>query len=129
MENKTKENLVWVDLEMTGLDVNKEHIIEMACLVTDKNLDPLCEGLNIVIHQPDHILDAMGEWCTKHHGESGMKYYFSLKVKNKSFFRYFFLCIYPVQLISVHLVHLNSNTSLNKFNIISLLPENPAKLP
>ena len=76
MENKTKENLVWVDLEMTGLDVNKEHIIEMACLVTDKNLNPLCEGLNIVIHQPDHILDAMGEWCTKHHCESGRKNYF-----------------------------------------------------
>ena len=44
--------------------------------VTDKNLNPSCEGLNIVIHQPDHILDGMGEWCTKNHGESGRKNYF-----------------------------------------------------
>ena len=52
--------------------------------VTDKNLNPSCEGLNIVIHQPDHILDGMGEWCTKHHGESGRKNYFSLKFRNYS---------------------------------------------
>ena len=52
--------------------------------VTDKNLNPLCEGLNIVIHQPDHILDGMGEWCTKNHGESGRKNYFLLKFRNSS---------------------------------------------
>ena len=84
MDSNMAENLVWVDLEMTGLDVNREHIIEMACLVTDKNLNPLCEGLNIVIHQPDHILDGMGERCTKNHGESGRKNYFSLKFRNSS---------------------------------------------
>jgi len=66
------ENIVWVDLEMTGLDVNKEVIIEMACIVTDKNLNTLEEGLNIIVHQPDHFLDNMGEWCKKHHGESGL---------------------------------------------------------
>merc|ERR1712183_877917 len=57
---------------MTGLDINKEHIIEMACIITDKDLRPLCEGLTVVIHQPDYVLDNMGEWCTKHHGESGL---------------------------------------------------------
>ena len=46
--------------------------------------DNLSEGLNIVIHQPDHILDGMDEWCTKHHGESGRKNYFSLKARNNS---------------------------------------------
>ena len=52
--------------------------------LTDKNLNTLCEGLNIVLLQPDHILDGMGEWCTKHHGESGRKNYFLLKVRNYS---------------------------------------------
>ena len=85
MDSNMAENLVWVDLEMTGLDVNKEHIIEMACLVTDKNLNPLCEGLNIVIHQPDHILDAMGEWCTKHHGESGKTTFCLISLREKTF--------------------------------------------
>ena len=85
MDSNMAENLVWVDLEMTGLDVNQEHIIEMACLVTDKNLNPLCEGLNIVIHQPDHILDAMGEWCTKHHGESGKIMFRLISLREKTF--------------------------------------------
>lgn len=65
-------NIVWVDLEMTGLDISREVIIEMACIVTDKDLNVLGEGINMVIHQPDEILDKMGEWCTKHHGESGL---------------------------------------------------------
>ena len=62
---------MWVDLEMTGLDIEKEVIIEMACIVTDKDLNQLGKGVNIIIHQPDQYLDAMGEWCTQHHGESG----------------------------------------------------------
>jgi len=65
-------NIVWVDLEMTGLDISKEVIIEMACIVTDKNLNVLQEGINMVIHQPDNVLDNMGEWCKKHHGDSGL---------------------------------------------------------
>lgn len=65
-------NLVWVDLEMTGLNVNTEHIIEMACIITDKHLNIIAEGEDVVIHQPDQIMDNMNEWCVKHHGESGI---------------------------------------------------------
>lgn len=66
-----EQNIVWVDLEMTGLDINKDHIIEMACIVTDGQLNIVEEGPDIVIKQPDDLLDSMDEWCTKHHGESG----------------------------------------------------------
>lgn len=75
MSSKAKqvtERLVWVDLEMSGLDINKEHILEMACLVTDADLNLLASGPNLIIHQPDEVLDGMGEWCTKQHGESGL---------------------------------------------------------
>lgn len=65
-------NLVWVDCEMTGLDPNKDHLLEIAVIVTDKDLNVLAEGPNLVIHQPDEILNSMGEWCTEHHGESGL---------------------------------------------------------
>lgn len=57
---------------MTGLDVETCHIIEMACLVTDENLNIIAEGPDLVIHQPDSVLEAMDEWCTKHHGASGL---------------------------------------------------------
>lgn len=67
-----EQNIVWVDLEMTGLDINKDHIIEMACIVTDGQLNIVEEGPDIVIKQPDDLLDSMDEWCTKHHGESGL---------------------------------------------------------
>ncbi|XP_068685332.1 probable oligoribonuclease [Montipora foliosa] len=68
----THKRLVWVDLEMTGLDVETCHIIEMACLVTDENLNIVKEGPDLVVHQPDSALNAMDEWCTKHHRESGL---------------------------------------------------------
>lgn len=71
-DTMTHKRLVWVDLEMTGLDVEKCHIIEMACLITDENLNVIQEGPEVVIHQPDSALDAMDKWCTKHHGESGL---------------------------------------------------------
>lgn len=64
--------LIWVDLEMTGLNVETCHIIEMACLITDENLNIVAEGPDLVIHQPDRVLEAMDDWCTKHHGESGL---------------------------------------------------------
>ncbi|XP_060586610.1 oligoribonuclease, mitochondrial-like isoform X2 [Ruditapes philippinarum] len=57
---------------MSGLDVDKEHILEMACLVTDADLNIIAETEDLVIHQPDSVLDNMGEWCTKHHAESGL---------------------------------------------------------
>ncbi|XP_052794148.1 oligoribonuclease, mitochondrial-like isoform X2 [Mya arenaria] len=57
---------------MSGLDVNKEHILEMACLVTDQDLNIIAECEDLVIHQPPTVLDNMGEWCKEHHGKSGL---------------------------------------------------------
>ena len=67
-----KSNLIWIDLEMSGLDPDVCHILEIATLITDKDLNILAEGPSIVVHQPDSVLDAMDEWCTTHHGESGL---------------------------------------------------------
>lgn len=67
-----KENLVWIDLEMTGLDPDKNTIIEIATIVTDKYLNVLAEGPNLAIHQPASVMDGMDEWCTTHHGQSGL---------------------------------------------------------
>ena len=69
--DKTKL-LVWVDLEMTGLDPETDHIIEIASLITDGDLNLIAEGPEIVIHQPDEVLEGMNEWCVKQHGESGL---------------------------------------------------------
>ncbi|MDR9467494.1 oligoribonuclease [Marinospirillum sp.] len=65
-------HLVWIDLEMTGLDPQKERIIEIATIVTDSELNILAEGPVLAIHQPDSLLDAMDDWCTKTHGGSGL---------------------------------------------------------
>ena len=67
-----KENLVWMDLEMTGLEPEQDVIIEIATLVTDKELNIIAEGPVLAIHQPDVLLDAMDEWNTKTHGNSGL---------------------------------------------------------
>ncbi|MFY0991486.1 oligoribonuclease [Halomonas sp. C05BenzN] len=67
-----QQRLVWIDLEMTGLDPNRERIIEIATLVTDHDLNPVAEGPVIAVHQPDSLLDAMDEWNQKTHGESGL---------------------------------------------------------
>lgn len=64
--------LVWIDLEMTGLDPEKERIIEMATIITDSELNLVAEGPVIAVHQPDSLLDAMDDWCTRTHGESGL---------------------------------------------------------
>jgi len=68
----SKHNLVWMDLEMTGLDPDKETIIEIATIITDSEMNILAEGSSLVIHQPDSKLDAMDEWNTTHHGASGL---------------------------------------------------------
>lgn len=67
-----KTNLVWIDLEMTGLDPEKERIIEIATIVTDSELNTLAEGPVIAVKQSDELLNAMDEWCTKTHGENGL---------------------------------------------------------
>jgi oligoribonuclease len=72
MTSPTDTHLVWMDLEMTGLDPKTCTIIEIASLVTDKDLNLVAQGPCIAIHQPDPVLDAMDDWNKKHHGESGL---------------------------------------------------------
>jgi oligoribonuclease len=64
--------LVWIDLEMTGLDPEKERIIEIATIITDSELNTIEEGPVIAVHQSDSLLNSMDEWCTRTHGESGL---------------------------------------------------------
>jgi len=69
---KNNSNLVWLDLEMTGLIPEKDRIIEIATVVTDAQLNVLAEGPVLAIHQPDAVLDGMDEWNTNQHGGSGL---------------------------------------------------------
>ncbi len=65
-------NLVWVDMEMTGLDPDNDRIIEVAVVVTDSELNVLAEGPVFAIHQPDEVLDKMDAWNKGTHGRSGL---------------------------------------------------------
>ena len=69
---QSRNNLIWIDLEMTGLDPDKERIIEIATLVTDSDLNILAEGPNFIISQAKEILDSMDEWNQNQHGKSGL---------------------------------------------------------
>ena len=69
--NKSDNNLIWVDLEMTGLDPEKEKIIEIATIITDSDLNIIAEGPNIAIHQSNELLDNMDEWNVNQHTSSG----------------------------------------------------------
>ncbi len=71
-EKKNKDNMVWIDLEMTGLDPEKEGIIEMATIITDSDLNILEEGPELVIHQSDKLLKKMDEWNQNQHKKSGL---------------------------------------------------------
>jgi len=66
------ENLVWIDLEMTGLEPETDVVLEIATIVTDKNLNILAEGPVLAIHQTDEILNGMDQWCTDTHGKTGL---------------------------------------------------------
>lgn len=66
------ENLVWMDLEMSGLDPEKERILEVATIITDSSLNILAEGPVIYVHQDQAVIDAMDEWNTTHHTASGL---------------------------------------------------------
>ena len=69
---KDRSNMIWIDLEMTGLDTQRDYIIEIASIVTDKNLNILEEGPNLVITQPDEVMNSMDQWNTDHHTNSGL---------------------------------------------------------
>ncbi len=64
--------IVWMDMEMSGLEPETDRILEVAVLVTDADLNVVAEGPNLVLHQPDEVLEAMDEWNTTHHGQSGL---------------------------------------------------------
>jgi oligoribonuclease len=66
------DNLIWIDLEMTGLKPELDHIIEIATLVTDKELKVLAEGPALAVHQPAAVLGLMDEWNQRQHGASGL---------------------------------------------------------
>lgn len=64
--------LIWIDLEMTGLDTENDRIIEMATIVTDSQLQIIAEGPVLAVHQSNELLDGMDEWNTKTHGKTGL---------------------------------------------------------
>ena len=70
--NTKEDHLIWIDLEMTGLNVDHDHIIEIATIITDSSLTILAEGPVIAIYQPNFILNSMDDWNIKHHGQSGL---------------------------------------------------------
>jgi len=67
-----QNNLIWIDLEMTGLLPDSDRIIEIALLVTDASLNVVAEGPVLAVHQPDEVLDAMDAWNKSTHGRSGL---------------------------------------------------------
>lgn len=72
MQQPKPDNLIWIDLEMTGLDTHRDYIIEIATIVTDAHLNILAEGPVFAIRQPDAILDQMDDWNTRQHRGSGL---------------------------------------------------------
>ena len=67
-----KDYLIWIDLEMSGLELPQDVILEAAVIITNNQLDVLAEGPLLVIHYPDEVLDNMNDWCKKQHGLSGL---------------------------------------------------------
>ncbi|CAH1454197.1 unnamed protein product [Lactuca virosa] len=72
LEGEYRLPLVWIDLEMTGLNIEVDRILEIACVITDGKLTKSVEGPDLVIHQTKECLEKMGEWCQDHHAASGL---------------------------------------------------------
>lgn len=72
MNDFSPSNLIWLDLEMTGLNPDKNVILEIATIVTNASLDIIAEGPVFAIHQSDEVLDTMDSWCKEHHARSGL---------------------------------------------------------
>ena len=72
MRTPDENNLIWIDLEMTGLDPDNDSILEIATVVTDKDLNPLAEGPEFAIRHPRERLEAMDDWNRNQHGKSGL---------------------------------------------------------
>ncbi|MFW5896244.1 MAG: oligoribonuclease [archaeon] len=66
------QRLIWIDLEMTGLDTRRDAIIEIATIVTDGDLEILAEGPVLAINQPEQVMESMDDWNTRQHGQSGL---------------------------------------------------------
>ena len=71
-KNDTPGNLVWLDLEMTGLNISTDVILEIATVITDGNLNLIAQGPSFIIQQPEEKLAAMGKWCQEQHGKTGL---------------------------------------------------------
>ena len=69
---QNQNHLVWIDMEMTGLNPDTDRIIEVAIVVTDNNLETVAEAPVLVVHQPDEIMDGMDSWNKSTHGKSGL---------------------------------------------------------
>jgi oligoribonuclease len=69
---QNSNNLIWVDMEMTGLNPDSDRIIEVALVITDSQLNTVAEGPVLVVHQPDAVLDAMDKWNKSTHSKSGL---------------------------------------------------------
>jgi oligoribonuclease len=71
-EAKLGNPLIWIDLEMTGLDIEKHVILEIAAIITNDNLEIVAQGPDIAISHPEHILSSIDEWSLEHHQASGL---------------------------------------------------------
>ena len=69
---QTAENLIWLDMEMTGLNPQRDYIIELAMVVTDSDLNIVDDGEVWVVHQSDDVISQMDSWNTNTHGKSGL---------------------------------------------------------